>query len=841
MAPSKAEPKPARSGSGQTKKQPTAPATATAVTASTPVGRQQVVPAIPLPYMNKQSNGTRNAAVRPSSKHAPTASTSSNGFPVSSLEAALITRDPLHSVKSAESEVKGRGVEKLTPASVAVSIPGSGQEPQLDPLQMNGDRHTSTEAIGGPSDGSEATGATQGELRHYSVAPQILDEAPRRLHVSGTNRDSLYISQPQSATSATKPEFAVPIPAHSHQFQHQQHVTDQHHHAAAFHAPLPHHMHPHQHRHQISNGAGIMFGGFDSHTPSPAPLPGGFMPPPPPPMNGESRVHPRPNGHHHPSHSNNNGFPAPINTHFRSDVVMPAADMYGTGPAPTPPLHVEAYGPGAGRYGPPTPHSFHGSHTSGERNGIENITLPYPPNGSFPHTRREYPLGPHHPPGPFPPFIPLQPISPQFNMAEDEMMDGVHYIRNLFDKEELSDCVLELKYTKDRHHPVKIRGHKLILARSPALQRHILYARARDPGFHTITMEVDDPYLHWDSWWVAVQHLYQHPLFTPPMLGNGMDVAGNKTEQFAFCLGYAAAGHTLAMRNILVRGLQVAADLLTWDNVEVGLGFVLENTIHEHLDHNGELEEALLPTILKFGYGPETKILLSAILNFLVTEFPSNFQLDTAVADTPQIARMPISAAAAAAAAATTPTRARTSDKIIPAIARGTTTRLPSKQTRLSSIKFGDLPAAYPDDGGVPHREPAKCSAALSRILLNLPFDELCQVLTSGSNGVSGWNTAQDRYHVAAETVAEREVRRLLAVEAVRSGAIPDAHKIQLRLSAPQRYRNVEQWDVLNWQEEVIRVETPRIVRRWVPQFDVAQQPTEQPGTPTYDIPDSMV
>ncbi|KAI1276926.1 hypothetical protein F5Y07DRAFT_388753 [Xylaria sp. FL0933] len=821
MAPSSKQPKPARSSSGHTKKQHSAPMSAPAPNAAAPAHRQHVVPAIPLPLMNKQSDSSRNAAAKSTPKHAPTAAPSPNGFPVSSLEAALISRDPLHSAKNSENEVKIQNVEK--PASTIVSLAGpqhspeqlSEQQPSASPLRVNGVGHITTELTHGADRGAE--------------------------EVRGVNGGLPYTSQPQSAASTTRPEFTPSFPAPSHPLQHQQHMADQHHHPAIFHAPHPHHMHPHQHRHQLSNGGGIMFGGFDSHTPSPAPLPGGFLPPPHPPMNGENRGHPHPNGHHH-NHSTSNGFPAPINTHFRGDMVpMSTMETYGTVPAHTPPVHIDAYAPGAGRYGPPTPHSFHGSHTSGEPNGMENTTLPYPPNGSYAvHTRHEHPAAHPHPPVPFPPFLPPQPVSRQFSIPEDEVMEGVRYIRNLFDNGELSDCVLELVSARRRHHPVKISGHKLILARSPALKQHILTARATDRGSHTITMEIDDSYLRSDAWWTAVQRLYQHPLFQlPPMLGNAgnrVDFAGSTADRFGFCLGYAAAGHVLAMQDVLIRGLEIAANTLTWETVEVGLGFVLENTVQRHFDNSTELEEASPSTYLEFGYGPETKILLSAILNFLINEFPPNFELDTSVVDNPKTARIPMSASVNS-----TPTRTRAAENAMPAIARGSITRQNAKQARLSSIKFGDLPAAYPDDGTPPHREPAECSSILSRILLNLPYDELCQVLTSGSHGVSGWNSAQDRYHAVSDVVREREARRLRAVEAVRTGAVPNAREIQARLSVSHRYTIAEPWDVLNWKEEVISGETPRIVRRWFPQFDVAQQPTQQRAPPPYDTQDSMV
>lgn len=841
MAPSsKTQPKHARSASGHSKKQPhPAPAATTATAAVAPTNRQYVVPAIPLAYMSKQSGNTRNATTKSDPKHAPIASTSSNGFLVSSLEAALITPDSPGSTKNSKNEVQGQNVEK--PTATISSPQRTEHQPRLSALQVNGIGHTDT--VPTSDGGSRVPNESQDGSPHNLTSLQSPKEVSPDSHLIGANGGLPYASQPESATSATQMEPAPSLPALSHAPPHQHHMADQHH-PAVFRAPPPHPMHLHQHRHQISNGGGIMFGGFGSHSPSPVPLPGGFMPPPHP-VNGENRGHPLPNSHHH-NHSNGNGFPAAINTHFRGDVVtMSPMDAYGPVLTPTPPAHMEAYAPGTGRYGPSTPHSFHGSHASGELNGTENGALPCPPNGPYaPNARREHHASHPHPSGPFPPFMPPQPISRQVSVAEDEIMEvmeGVHYIRSLFDNRELADCLLELISTKGLHHPIKISGHKLILARSPTLKQRIMAARVMDQGFQTITMEVDDPYLRSDAWWMAIQRLYQHPLFQlPPIPGNAghsLNFAGNTADRFGFCLGYAAAGSVLSMPDVFIRGLHIAASALSWETVEAGLAFVLENTVQRHFGHTAELEEALPSTVLEFGYGPETKILLSAILNFLITEFPANFKLDTSAPDDLKIARIPISAVTTTI----TPTRAHVIDEVAPTIARGTTTHQHMKQARLSSIKFGDLPPAYPDDGAVPRREPAKCSPILSRILLNLPFDELCRVLTSGSNGVPGWNTAQDRYHAVADVVAEREARRLRAVDAVRSEVVPNAYKIQARLSVQHRYTTAEQWDVLNWQEEVIRDETPRIIRKWVPQFDVEQEPTQQRALPRYEIPDSMV
>ncbi|KAI1432531.1 hypothetical protein GGR50DRAFT_688895 [Xylaria sp. CBS 124048] len=797
-------PGPTNPPSGHAKKQNPAPAA---------INRHNVVlAAIPLPFMNKQSNGTKTTVAKSQPEHAPNASTS-NDSPVSSLEVALLRklRGP------ANDAVEGQNTEKSEHASMPPST--YEKQNQASVQQENGTGPANTDSNVDAGHGAEKT--------------QV------------TNAESTYAFQSKPAISTAEEEPALTFHAPAHPMPHQQQTVD-HHHPTAFHAQHQPFMHPYQHAHQMSNGGGILFGGYDSHTPSPAPLSGAFLPPPHPPMNGDSRGLPRANGHHH-VHSNSSGFPGTINTNFRDDMVpISTMDAYGMVPAPAPPVHMDSFAPGAGRYGPPTPHSFHGSHTSGEPNGMENISIPYHPSGSYAHARYEHSGTLPHPPGLFPPYLPPQPMARQFNAGNDELMLGIHYIRSLFNNADLSDCALELVYVNGHRPPVKITGHSLMFARSPALKQFIQDARTGGHDPKTIVIETHDAFLRSDAWWTAVQHLYlyqhqlpqlRHPI--PGNAGNGMDFAGDNRDRFDFCLGYAAAGYTLGMQDILIRGLETAANTLTWDSLETGLSFVLKDTIQVHFDHSPEPEEAS-HCELEFGYGPETKILLAGIVNFLVNEFPTGFELDTSILDTPKLARIPMNDGSIPI---TAPTVCAT-QTFAPAIARGTNTRPPLKQARLSSIKFGDLPAAYPDGVYSPlaQQEYTKHCSILSLILLNLPYDQLCHVLTSGSNGVSSWNTAQDRYHAVVEVVAEREARRLRAVEAVRSEAISQALEIQARLSAPHRYKVAEPWDVLNWQEEVVRADTPRIVRKWVPQFDVArQQPARQTPPRLHDVPDSMV
>ncbi|CAJ2504663.1 Uu.00g120570.m01.CDS01 [Anthostomella pinea] len=874
MAPQKGQSKPAKAATGhanakkQQQSQQPAPA----------APRHVVLPVIPLTMVAKQRGSiANNTTSANSSKHSAIASATatataspttpnSNRTPFSSLEAALIDHIPDKSAKASAqngngNEVNGSAVEKPGPAATT-GADNHVRQSHDTPVQTNGVNGVDSEA---PRDLPTAAAAETAQL---SCAPSVADAESTAGSASandtsqGAHDGHSLASQPQSATTQSRghdlpPSFHNP-PIHPLQ---QQQSVDQFSDTTNFHAP--HHMHPHHHQqhahhqHHMSNGGpAIMFGAFaGSHSSSPAPPSGGFMPPPPPPpVNGDAHIHPRANGHHH-AHSSSNGFPAHVNTHFRPDIMpMTTLDTYGQVSAHGPPVPFESFPPGVGRYGPPTPRSFHGSHTSGEPNGMENGSVPFPPNGSSgvhypgPAHRGHTAAYPHpHPPASFPPYMHPEDFSRRPSMATEEMTESMVYIRNQFDNNELSDCVLELVYAKGRNHGLKINGHKLILARSPALKQHIMVARATDSGSHTITIECDDSYLRNDAWWMAVQRLYLHPLLLhPPMMGNPgnvMALAGDMADRLGFCLGYAAAGHILGMQDVLERGLYVAAEQLDWTTIEEAIAFVREGTTQRHYKYPTEQDGPHSHSVtLDFGYGPETKILWHAILNFLVNEFPPNFDLDTSVTDPPKLARIP--ADAAGAAPSPLPTHP---DKIMPAIARGTMTRNNSKPSRLSSIKFGDLPPTLPDDGSTPQRETAKCSPILSRVLLNLHFDELCEVLTSGSHGVRGWNSAQDRYHVVADVVAEREARRLRAVDAVRSGSVPQAREVQQRLSAQRRHAMADPWDVLNWREEVNpprNAGVPRLVRNWVPQFNVPPEPLQQfqqTKQPSYEAHDSMV
>lgn len=781
---------------------------------------------------NSVVNGTKHQAPNQNGRgdakqHKRNQSSSHNNGPANGI-GNLTFGDVLHDIRAPDTPARTRS-SSLVQASVA---PAAANDPEKTPLALsNGSAPHNPQQQQHPGTSSSSLfPADSGMHVRLENACLPVDITAASYHQSElSSPTSAFDSQPQSATYPNN-DFVSHAPVKAHNRLAMDHGSD----PAGFH---PAHSMP---SHPTPNGA-IMFGGMgfpDSHSPSPAPPPtAGFMPPPNghhmngvnggengqafPPTNG---LHGHGHGHAHTDSSATNfpGYPAP----FRHEMgpLSTSMDSYNQVQAPAPLPHgpYDGYPPNMGRYGPPTPHSFQGSQASGDQNGTENGQHFLPPNGHGGYGNH----GPHpsHPPGlPHamghghfqPPFMAPGHFGGRPSMMAEDLADSVAYFRNQFNSAELADCVLELVFPDRRQDPVKIKGHKLILARSPYLMSSIMLLRAQDPGSHTISIHSEDMWLRRaDAWYTAVQRLYLGPLLPiPPPMNNmsASEQAGRHADQFNFALAYAAAGHLLQMQDVLVRGLEIAAAMINWNTVEEGLAFALDNSHQRFLDDDSDMPDE------EYGYGRETELLMSAMVGFLINAFPVNFELDASVFDPPAFARLP---------AIPKPTHYQ---KTAPAIARGSSVRQPTnakpKPTRLSSIKFGDLPTAYPEEDAAAPREPAKCSPQLSRILLNLPFHTLRYVLTSESNGISGWNTAQDRYHAVADVVAEREVRRLRAVEAVRNGNVHGAEEIQCRLSSPQRHNIVDAWDSLNWQEEMVQplgAGVPRLVRRWVPQFSVA-------------------
>lgn len=545
-------------------------------------------------------------------------------------------------------------------------------------------------------------------------------------------------------------------------------------HPAHFRGPVPEPIHlPPQlnlthravHQHHPSNGS-LVFGGFPgSNTPSPAPNSGGVFPPPVPGMDA---------------------FGRPILSAVPNDGMVQV------------PMN----------HGPMTPRSFHESQSSRTADEI-GATLPFV-NG---HGGMDF-RGPRPPPGIA--RVPPPPSNqPQFNAEGLEIADAMMFtdrINDMFAKPAFADCDVclvlpdHLTSINSQHPgqldaPLRMPGHKLILSMNPILA-NLMQKQAEQPdaihrGLHEVRIASDDPYLRADSMWRAIKHVYGFRYV--PMGKIAPD--NSDIERFHFVLGYAAAGALLEIPHISINAMGEASKLLSWDTVEKGVEFALRDSVIV-LNRMDGPHGRLFP--FQYRHGIYVNELVEKIMRFIITHFPNNFTLDTTVDDT-RYSRLP----------STLPARETAGPEIVNGIRAP-----PQMSSRKSMPRFGDLDPDENDGDGqaVSHQEPFEHSAALSRILLNLPFEMVKFLLESNGIGeVSGWQTAQDRRRALPHVVAARESRRLRFVSEFMAGRHDGADPgAALRSQEPQLLEGV--WNSVCWREHCVpNGDAPVIKRVWQP------------------------
>jgi hypothetical protein len=149
---------------------------------------------------------------------------------------------------------------------------------------------------------------------------------------------------------------------------------------------------------------------------------------------------------------------------------------------------------------------------------------------------------------------------------------------------------------------------------------------------------------------------------------------------------------------------------------------------------------------------------------------------------------------------------------------------------RLSLIKFGDIsPPSHNGDLSVGKAglapsgpKPTPIDSILSRVLLNLPFALLKQVLEHPSlSKNSGELSIENRYKMITEIVSEREARRLRAVDALRTSQDRNMRFYLERLenaAEPLKVEQIGDFQVNNmgFREEVFPGDVPYLAQNWV-------------------------
>ncbi|KAM3565119.1 hypothetical protein MY1884_000369 [Beauveria asiatica] len=801
MAPANGSSKPRKAAPAAAGDTPVAPAAA--ATTSKPAQKKPVVPALPLPYVKRQAAAAPapTQASKPESNGDETKPHGKQHKPKTSKS----RKD--ESSKAAAAEPASENPDNVTNGSESAAPSQAQTNPVLAPNQQS--HSPSTASL---SRGSTEAAATAIEIKQeesgasgYSSAPVGITE--QRSSKSAANAANNKGPKPRPPPALSPTRYHMPPPFQPGNRMPGMHANDDGHRG-----PRPPALNGHAHVHHQAHpsSSSLHFGGFqESQSSSPAPPhSGGIAPPPGMPFPGGRQPFVGPGA---------NGFP-PMMPYGPDMMPVSTFDNYGRPPmAYAPP---ESYHPYRNNYHPSAPHSFHDSHSSMEEFNQQQYGGRGPMrNGGPPAEEQQMQGNPGRmfAPPDFHRMMPNPAIPPQMMPPSDDADHLAAYAQHQFGNPELSDCCLELRYLDDRAPPVRIAGHRFMLNRSAVLasllRQQILSPSPPDRSQQTVLIETNSKWIRSDSFYMAAQRLYGMPLLQYPgprnhQLDSGeLTDAGSNVQQLDFALSYAAAGHLIGWAPVTKRGCEVATQLIDWQTVERVLEFALDG----HCD---------VGTHDTFRYGEGSKIILDAVVTFIVHNFPSTFELDTEVITPVQYARLPIHPPPPSRSTAQASAALIADEKPVVQLGKG------RRSQKLTNIQFGDLtltesnPASATETPKASRPAQPVSHAVLSRILLNIPFTQLKMILeSSGSGNVNGWANAESRYRIVKSAVDEREVRRVRAVEAVSDGRVPGAGELRASLRAPEP-RDMPQWGALGWHEEMLpygNPDGPSLGRKWAP------------------------
>lgn len=388
------------------------------------------------------------------------------------------------------------------------------------------------------------------------------------------------------------------------------------------------------------------------------------------------------------------------------------------------------------------------------------------------------------------------------------------YLLSQFRSQGLADYWLRLSHPDDKFEATNLYLHGLLIARSPVLAGLIHYAEKDENGWKRIHFRTADRFVLPGAFELALQRLYGQPLLDiDGLVGAGSPVLSQyypdlQRSQFSivearinFAVAYAAAGHILQISSVKRRGFEIVSRLINWEAIEKALVFAVDggpgtdwsvdgpdvpsrtapssashqssavseilqcgkeasSTIGASVDGQGESESAHAAST----YGPMADSLLQDITRYIISNFPSDFELQTLAPPLTDVERL-----------------------------HATAESKPSvSHPRLSFIQFGDRPSEEA-------QRPSLQSLMLSRILLSVPFPVLKCIFEQLEKEMQA--------RLAQSIIDERERRRH---RALRSRSVPWS----------ARMADEANWNEVGWEESVdtMSVEAGsgvRLTRKW--------------------------
>jgi hypothetical protein len=453
-------------------------------------------------------------------------------------------------------------------------------------------------------------------------------------------------------------------------------------------------------------------------------------------------------------------------------------------------------------HGPPTPHSFHGSQSSAQAD--EHGFSHYPAvNGNAGQATMP-------PPGMNPPIngtVHPAPGSVSAYQSLREQDEALSFLRHGISDNTFNDCMLEVRFPdslefqdhpgyRQLHRVLRTHGHRFVFSRSPMLAS-VMKTQSTAPG-GVIFLEANDEYMRSDIFWYSLRTLYGWSL-ADGILPTELPLRDVR-DDLKTALGYIATARYLQLPWVHSVAVHRASRLLFWNTIELAVKFVSQIV-------------AVSPRNDGFGLSD----LLDQVLSFIVHNFPADFTLDVNAGDY-GFHRFPPS----------TPTPRNPN---APTIANGTSGGLHSRQSsmsqaqmprnprvssnlRLSQIKFGDI---SPAKNGQSSRALTPNDTLLSRILLNLPFELLKQILEHPHLAkLSGELNPATRQSMITDIIVERESRRQRALEKVDAQLRAYQERVE-NATGPLSVGHMDDFWVnsMGLKEEVFPGDLPYLVHTW--------------------------
>ncbi|KAK0981438.1 hypothetical protein LTR54_015033 [Friedmanniomyces endolithicus] len=345
---------------------------------------------------------------------------------------------------------------------------------------------------------------------------------------------------------------------------------------------------------------------------------------------------------------------------------------------------------------------------------------------------------------------PAQHTSPAMISRSEDAEALRHHVYSHFGDSTLADCHLQIV-----EHESGLRqyldAHKMILSRSPTLLDII--QGSEPPVSATLKLQVpirlrDQHCIRTKPFIDCVRYLYGGPLIAlNEFIHSPFDPAApiSNEERMETVLQYVATAAWLRLPAVVNRAMNIALSLLHWDTLGAVLAFALDGGLGPSfaIEDGSELSCASSDDSLAKPDGvgtpahdPYSTDLLHRLIAYTVHTFPPNFYLD---ASAPQLASSP---------------------RLPPAPSTFQPDSLPASRSdpRLSQIRFGELSS---EDHKL---VPAQITTTISSLLLSLPFPLLKAVLEH--NMMVHQLGADTVASIMRQVVAEREVRRKRALGA---------------------------------------------------------------------------